>query len=96
MSDNVRKMLLEKISLYSKDLYVQSQSEEALTERRRRIEDRRSLFTYIAKDRRSGIADRRKYPKKRNGLGCDFDGFLQKPFRIEDLSCMLKNLLVST
>ena len=26
-------------------------------------------------------------------LGCDFDGFLKKPFRIEELSNTLKNLL---
>jgi two-component system cell cycle sensor histidine kinase/response regulator CckA len=31
-----------------------------------------------------------------NGLGCDFDGFLQKPFRIEELSSTLKELLAST
>jgi two-component system cell cycle sensor histidine kinase/response regulator CckA len=31
-----------------------------------------------------------------NGLGCDFDGFLQKPLRIEELSSMLKDLLVNT
>jgi hypothetical protein len=48
-------MLLEKISLDSKDLYIQSQSKEALTERRQRIEDRRRLHTYVAKDRRNGI-----------------------------------------
>ena len=29
-------------------------------------------------------------------LECDFDGFLQKPFRIEELSSTLKDLLVST
>jgi two-component system cell cycle sensor histidine kinase/response regulator CckA len=28
-----------------------------------------------------------------DGLGCDFDGFLQKPFRIEELSTALKDLL---
>ncbi len=54
-SDRVRKMLLEKISLDSKDLYIQSKSKEALTERQQRIEDRRRLHTYVAKDRRSGI-----------------------------------------
>lgn len=54
-SDRVRKMLLEKISLDSKDLYIQSKSKEALTERRQRVEDRRRLHTYVAKDRRSGI-----------------------------------------
>jgi len=48
-------MLLEKISLDSKDLYIQNKSNEALTERRLRIEDRRRLHTYVAKDRRSGI-----------------------------------------
>jgi hypothetical protein len=48
-------MLLEKISLDSKDLYIQSQSKEALTERRQRSEDRRGLHTYVAKDRRSGV-----------------------------------------
>jgi hypothetical protein len=47
-------MLLEKISLDSKDLYIQSKSKEALTERRQRIEDRRRLHTYVAKGRRSG------------------------------------------
>jgi len=31
-----------------------------------------------------------------DGLGCNCDGFLQKPFRIEDLSNTLKDLLVST
>ena len=31
-----------------------------------------------------------------DGLGCDFDGFLQKPFRIEELSSTLKELLAST
>ena len=30
-----------------------------------------------------------------HGLGCDFDGFLQKPFRIEELSSTLKELLAS-
>ena len=53
-SDRVTKMLLEKISLDSKDLYIQSKSKEALTERRQRIEDRRRLHIYVAKDRRSG------------------------------------------
>ena len=56
MTDHVRKMLLKKISLYS----IQSQSKEPSIERRNSIEDRRRLYTYIAKDRRSGIADRRK------------------------------------
>jgi hypothetical protein len=56
MTDHVRKMLLKKISLYG----VQSQFKESSIERRKRIEDRRRLFTFIAKDRRSGIADRRK------------------------------------
>jgi DNA-binding response OmpR family regulator len=28
-----------------------------------------------------------------NSLGCDFDGFLEKPFRIEELSSRLKDLL---
>ena len=28
-----------------------------------------------------------------NGLDCDFDGFLKKPFRIEELSSRLKDLL---
>lgn len=63
-SDNVRKLLLKKISLYGKDLYIQSQSKETLTERRRSAEDRRRLYTYIAKDRRSGIAERRKHYKE--------------------------------
>jgi DNA-binding response OmpR family regulator len=31
-----------------------------------------------------------------NSLGCDFDGFLQKPFRIKELYSTLKYLLVST
>jgi hypothetical protein len=31
-----------------------------------------------------------------DSLGCDFDGFLQKPFRIEELSSTLKDLLVNT
>jgi len=31
-----------------------------------------------------------------DGLGSDFDGFLQKPFRIEELSSTLKDLLVNT
>lgn len=31
-----------------------------------------------------------------DSLGCDFDGFLQKPFRIEELYSTLKYLLVST
>jgi two-component system cell cycle sensor histidine kinase/response regulator CckA len=31
-----------------------------------------------------------------DALGRDFDGFLQKPFRIEELSSMLKDLLVNT
>jgi len=31
-----------------------------------------------------------------DSLGCDFDGFLQKPFRIEELYNTLKYLLVST
>jgi two-component system cell cycle sensor histidine kinase/response regulator CckA len=31
-----------------------------------------------------------------DGLGCDFDGFLQKPFKIEELSSMIKDLLVNT
>jgi two-component system cell cycle sensor histidine kinase/response regulator CckA len=30
-----------------------------------------------------------------DGLGCDFDGFLQKPFRIEEFSNTLKDLLVN-
>jgi len=64
MADNVKKMLPDKISQYSKDLYIQSQSKEIPTERRRSIEDRRKLYTYLAKDRRSGIADRRKYQRK--------------------------------
>ena len=54
-SDRARKMLLEKISLDTKDFYIQSKSKEALTERQQRIEDRRRLHTYVAKDRRSGI-----------------------------------------
>ena len=54
-SDRVRKMLLDKISLDSKDLYIQSKSKEALTERKQHIEDRRRLHTNIEKDRRSGI-----------------------------------------
>ncbi len=48
-------MLLKKISLDSKDLYIQSKSKEALAELRQRIEDRRRLHTNIEKDRRSGI-----------------------------------------
>lgn len=63
MTDSVRQMLLDKISLYGKDLYVQSQALETRNERRRSIEDRRRLHTYIAKDRRSGIADRRNTKK---------------------------------
>jgi two-component system cell cycle sensor histidine kinase/response regulator CckA len=31
-----------------------------------------------------------------DGLECDSDGFLQKPFRIEELSSTLKDLLAST
>jgi len=41
-SNNVRKKLLEKISLDDKRLYIQSQSKENLTERWRSIEDRRN------------------------------------------------------
>ena len=63
-ADNVKKMLLERISLDSKDLYILNQSKETLTERRRSTEDRRRLYTYIAKERRSGIAERRKRKKE--------------------------------
>jgi hypothetical protein len=64
MTDSVRKGLLDKILFYGKDLYIQSQSLESHTERRRSIEDRRRLPTYIAKDRRSGVADRRNTKKR--------------------------------
>jgi hypothetical protein len=63
MADYVNKTLLEKISFYSKYPFAESQSPETSTERRRNIVDRRRLHTYIAKDRRSGIADRRKHQK---------------------------------
>jgi hypothetical protein len=33
---------------------------ELRPDRRRRFKDRRQLYTYVADDRRSGIADRRK------------------------------------
>ena len=62
-SGNVRKMLLEKISLNSKDLYIQSQSEEALTERQQCIEKRHRLHTYGAKDR-SGIDNKNDFSKR--------------------------------
>jgi hypothetical protein len=35
-------------------------------DRRRRAQDRRRLYTYIARDRRSGIADRRRKQPQRN------------------------------
>jgi hypothetical protein len=54
-SDRVRKMLLENISLDSKDLYIQSKSKEALTEHLQRIQDRRRLHRYVSKDSRSGV-----------------------------------------
>jgi hypothetical protein len=38
-------------------------------ERRQSVKDRRTLHTYIADDRRSGLADRRKGPMTRSGGG---------------------------
>jgi hypothetical protein len=37
-----------------------------ITEKRYGLKDRRKLHTYIADDRRSGIADRRKHKNKRS------------------------------
>lgn len=38
-------------------------------DRRRRGQDRRTLHTYIADDRRSGVADRRRRGQRRNAAG---------------------------
>ena len=62
-SGRVRKMLLERISLDRKDLYIQSKSKETLTERRQPIEDRRRQHTYVAKDRISGIYSQNDFSK---------------------------------
>jgi hypothetical protein len=62
-SDRVRKMLLEKISLDSRDLYIQSKSKKALTGRQQSIEDRHRLHTYVAKDRRGGIYYQNEFSK---------------------------------
>jgi hypothetical protein len=66
-------MLLKKISLDSKDLYIQSKSKEALAELRQRIEDRRRLHTNIEKDRRSGIYYQNDFSKSTytNPKTCD-------------------------
>jgi len=49
------------------DVYLERTDEKAPAklrpERRKASKDRRQLHTYIAEDRRSGIADRRKRPK---------------------------------
>jgi hypothetical protein len=48
------------------DLYLERANENSPArlrpEQRKGVKDRRSLHTYIADDRRSGIADRRKIP----------------------------------
>ncbi len=55
-------------------LFLQSKDEnvpeELWPERREEVQDRRKLYTYIAKDRRSGIASRRKRPS----ISLVFDG----------------------
>ena len=55
-------------------LFLQSKDEnvpeELWPERREEVQDRRKLNTYIATDRRSGIADRRKRPS----ISLVFDG----------------------
>ena len=71
--DRVRKMLLEKISLDSKDLYIQRKFKETFTERRQRIEDKDRMHTYVAKEKRSGIYyqndfSKSTYPKPKNDL----------------------------
>ena len=89
-SDRVRKMLLEKISLDSKDLYIQIKSNEALTERRQRVEDTRRLHTNIEKDRRSGIyyqnnsskstyTNPKNDPSKKESIMNDSDELAGKP-----------------
>jgi hypothetical protein len=47
------------MSLALKQLLVKTMLEDRQIERRRNVRDRRRLQTYIANDRRSGVADRR-------------------------------------
>ena len=55
------------------DVYLEHADENSparlRTERRRGAKDRRKLHTYIADDRRSGIANRRKSPPRHMGDG---------------------------
>ena len=55
------------------DVYLERADENSpaklRTERRRDAKDRRKLHTYIADDRRSGIADRRKSPIRQRHVG---------------------------
>ena len=56
-----RRAILERLELY-KEILVQQEPCHPIKNRDRRssIGDRRMHFTYLAKDRRNGIADRRK------------------------------------
>jgi hypothetical protein len=55
------------------DVYLERVNENSPAklrpERRKSVKDRRMLHTYIADDRRSGLADRRKGPMTRSGDG---------------------------
>jgi hypothetical protein len=57
--------------------------EELWPERREAAQDRRKLNTYLASDRRSGIADRRKRPS----ISLVFDGdFYSEVFKMANYS----------
>ena len=60
MIDPEKKPFFDKLASYSKLSDYQSQIIGIAYDRRRDSDDRRKLHTFIANDRRSGIADRRK------------------------------------
>jgi hypothetical protein len=60
MIDPEKKPFFDKLASYSKLSDYQSQIVGITYDRRRGNDDRRKLHTFIANDRRSGIADRRK------------------------------------
>jgi hypothetical protein len=60
MADTEKKPFFDKLATYSKLSDDHSNKITGVTYDRRVNKDRRKLHTFIANDRRSGIADRRK------------------------------------